>query len=566
MTAKENTDNVGDGGALELNNLKAIATGVVDGHTYIFAGGNDDGISVFELNDDGTLTSVFNIADTGALELNNIRDIAFTEVGGNPMLVVVGGDDAVSTFDVADDGSLTEADQIDQSGSLLLDNGQAVTTVTVGGNTYVVTGNSDNNSNNEGVSTFSLDSSGNLAFVDQIAEGEDSGNLELNGVRALASGEAGGTTYVIAGGSDDGLSVFSVNASGILTNVFNISDGNSPDLPGENLELNNVRAITTASVGGTTYVYAGGDDDGISVFTLNNDGSLTHVHDYEDGGALELGNLKSLTVATSQSGQQYLWVVGDDDALQSFTIGNDGSLTLHTTFQNDGSNYLGNAEDVVYTMIDGEMVAVAGGDEDGLSVFTVPCFTAGTLIATPLGPRRVEALNAGDLILTADNGPQPVRFVAMCRLSPARLAECPHLRPVRIPAGAIAPGVPERELVVSPKHRMLLRGPRLGLMLAMDEAMADADALVGHTPAMRAMGSEGVTYVHIGLARHEVIFANGAPTESLFPGDQALGAMGAAARAELIELFPDLATGLSPLTRPARPFLKRFEARALLVS
>ena len=206
MTAKENTDNVGDGGALELNNLKAIATGVVDGTTYIFAGGNDDGISVFELNDDGTLTSVFNISDTGALELDNIRDIAFTEVGGNPMLVVVGGDDAVSSFDVATDGSLTEADQIDQSGSLLLDGGQVVTTVTVGGNTFVITGNSDGNSNNEGVSSFSLDSSGNLAFVDQIAEGEDSSNLQLNGVRALATGEAGGTTYVIAGGTDDGLS------------------------------------------------------------------------------------------------------------------------------------------------------------------------------------------------------------------------------------------------------------------------------------------------------------------------------------------------------------------------
>ena len=264
-----------------------------------------------------------------------------------------------------------------------------------------------------------------------------------------------------------------------------------------------------------------------------------------------------------QGRQQYLWVVGDDDALQSFTINTDGSLTLHTTFQNDGSNYLGNAEDVVYTMVDGQMVGVAGGDEDGISVFTVPCFAAGTLIETPAGRRRVETLKPGDLVLTLDHGPQPVRFAAMCRLSRQRLRAEPRLRPVRIAKGSIAPGVPDRDLLVSPKHRMLLRGPNLGLMLGLDEAMAHADTLVNDVTVRIEPPGTGVTYVHLGFDRHEVIIAGGMASESLYPGDQALGAMGAGARAELLALFPDLATGTSGLVCPARPFLKGFEARAV---
>ena len=76
--------------------------------------------------------------------------------------------------------------------------------------------------------------------------------------------------------------------------------------------------------------------------------------------------------------------------------------------------------------------------EDGL----ILCFTPGTMIGTARGPVEVSRLCPGELILTADAGPQPLRWISRTRLSPARLQQCPELRPIRIRAGAIAPGFP----------------------------------------------------------------------------------------------------------------------------
>lgn len=556
-----NTDNVGDGGSLELNNIKTIATGSVGGNTLVFVGGDDDGISVFELNDDGTLTSLFNIDDDSSLELNNLRELQFVEVGGNPFLIAAGRDDGLSTFSVASNGTLTLASEIEDDGSLLLDDVDAMTTLVVGGNTFVVVGNEDSSSD-EGISIFSIDSSGNLVETDQITEASDSSNLELSNVKAIAAGESGGNSYVIAGGDDDGLSVFSVDSAGNLVNVFNIDDGSSPDLPGESLELNNIRDIETVNIGGTTYVYAGGHDDGISVFTLNSNGSLTHVHDYEDGGALQINNLKSIEAATGPGGGQFIFVVGDDDELQVFSVGNDGSLTLNESFEDDGTVYLNNAEDVAFANINGQMMAIAGGDEDGISAFHVPCFTPGTMIATPQGKRDVAELVAGDLVLTADHGPQPLRLVARRHVDPQRLADNPHLAPVLFRRNTFGEGLPARDMKVSPQHRMLLKGATSTLLFGMNEVLTSAKSLIDGQAVFVAPTTE-VTYIHLVFDRHEIVFAENAPTESYFPGAEALSALDAATRAELFELFPELRNLDLGRFTPARPLLRPFEARLL---
>lgn len=555
-----NTDNVSDSGTLELTNLKTIATGNVGGNTLVFAGGNDDGISVFQLADDGTLSSLFDLDDDSALELDNLRELQFVEVGGNPILIAAGNDDGLSTFSVAGDGTLTLRDEIEDDPSLLLNNVDALTTINVGGNTFVITGNAHSGAQ-EGVSVFSLASDGSLAQVDQIDEDSDPANLELNNLRAVIGAESGGASYVIAGGDDDGLSVFSIDGSGSLTNVFNISDGASPDIGGEDLELNNLTALAAVSVGGSTYVYAGGQDDGISVFTLNGDGSLTHIHDYEDGGALQLTNLRSLEIATSQSGQDYLFVVGDDDALQAYSIAADGSLTLAETFDDDGTTEINNAEDVAFVLVDGRMMAIAGGDDDGISAFNVPCFTPGTRILTANGERPVEDLKPGDLVITLDSGPQPILAVARRSLSLADLDQSPQFRPIRIRRGALGGGLPLRDLVVSPQHRMLVGGAETNLLFGLESALASAKSLLNDGAICPAPASpDGLDYIHLVFASHQIIFAEAAPTESFFPGEQAIDGLGGAVRAELFELFPELATNGIAGFRPARPFLKNFEA------
>ena len=49
-----------------------------------------------------------------------------------------------------------------------------------------------------------------------------------------------------------------------------------------------------------------------------------------------------------------------------------------------------------------------------------------------------------------------------------------------------------------------------------------------------------VSYIHLLLPRHEVIWANGVQTESFHPASAAPGALAAADRARLLELDPAL--------------------------
>lgn len=559
-----NVSNTGDGGSLHLRDVESLATGVVGGRTLVFAvGKDDDGLSVFELNDDGTLTNLYNLDDTGSLGIENLNEIHFVESGGNAFLIAGGEEDQLDVFSVASDGTLTQTDSQDKDDNNLLKDIDALDTITVGSKTFIVVGNAYNTS---GVSVYELASDGTITETDTQA---DNGTLFIDEVRSIVTGEAGGNSFVIAVGyDDDGISVFQIDANGNLTNTFNLADGASPDIVGEDLELYNVRAMTTAVMGGTTYVYAGGaGDDGISVFQLNSNGTLTHVHDYEDGGVHNLDNIRSLETGTTPGGTTYMFVVGDGiDGLQIYTVGNDGSLTYFDYVADDGTQYLKDAEDITTVVVDGKLHVIAGGDENGVSVYTVPCFARGTLIDTPAGPRAVENLRAGDMVLTRDAGPQAVRFVAVRALGPRELAAHPHLRPVRIAAGSVAPGVPARDLLLSPQHRVLLEGAELSLDFGLEAALAPAASLTGHAGVTTEAAEAGITYVHIGFDRHHIVRSEGLDTESFLPGPEAIAGLDGALRAELLTLFPLLATDRLAGFEPARPILRPFETRMLAQS
>jgi hypothetical protein len=86
------------------------------------------------------------------------------------------------------------------------------------------------------------------------------------------------------------------------------------------------------------------------------------------------------------------------------------------------------------------------------------CFTPGTLLSTPAGPRPVEALREGDLLDTLDGGAQEILWIGRRRLTGAQMHAMPQLRPVRIRAGAFGLDVPVEDLLVSPRHRLLVQG------------------------------------------------------------------------------------------------------------
>ncbi|WP_407703788.1 Hint domain-containing protein [Tabrizicola oligotrophica] len=219
--------------------------------------------------------------------------------------------------------------------------------------------------------------------------------------------------------------------------------------------------------------------------------------------------------------------------------------------------------------IDGRVEFLDGdGNVTGSLTFSnieeiVPCFTPGTLIATPKGEVPVEHLKAGDRVITRDNGIQEIRWTGQKALGWRDLATNPHLKPVLIRQGSLGNGLPERDMMVSPNHRMLVANDRTALYFDEHEVLVSAKHLVA-AAGIQSIDSIGTTYIHFMFDRHEVVLSNGAWTESFQPGDFTLKGMGNAQRAEIFELFPDLRTeaGLNDY-QAARRTLKKHEARLL---
>lgn len=195
------------------------------------------------------------------------------------------------------------------------------------------------------------------------------------------------------------------------------------------------------------------------------------------------------------------------------------------------------------------IVQTAGGVE-------VPCFAAGTQISTAAGAVPIEDLRAGDLVTTLDHAMQPVRWVGSRRLDAADLAARPWLRPVRIRAGALGAGAPHRDLVLSPQHRVLIRSPVAQRMFGTAEILVAAGKLTAIDGIDVLEDVTSVDYWHMLFERHEIVFAEGATSESLLTTPQAMGWLPAAAVDEILCLFPALA---DPGHRPvqARPIPAR---------
>lgn len=235
----------------------------------------------------------------------------------------------------------------------------------------------------------------------------------------------------------------------------------------------------------------------------------------------------------------------------------------------DLSGYGWSRVQVTYTSADRESGYVTFYDQNGAVLGTmtfteiehiIPCFTAGTLIETPDGPRRVESLQPGDLILTLDEGPQPVRWIGQRKFGLADLLSDPSLQPVEIPAAALGDGVPGRRIRVSPQHRIMFGGAVCELHFGTEEVLVPAIQLVGRRAIRQRL--QPVTYVHLMFDRHQIVQTHGLWSESYQPGERTLDAMPDPQREELLRLFPDLEV---PGSYPAaRMTLKGYETRVLL--
>ena len=278
----------------------------------------------------------------------------------------------------------------------------------------------------------------------------------------------------------------------------------------------------------------GGDPD---VFEDDNPGG----HSILDGGGI-------VPIGTAVESESIIFLRALDD------FGNQTGPEIRLTVFSKGGDFedvWGFATDDF--LVPGVKYVKTAGSNNGDSDYEdfIPCFARGTLIRMADGSqRRIEDLKAGDMILTR-SGALPMRWIGSTTVDATG-----NMAPVHITKGALGN---DTDLTVSPQHRMLIGGPGAQILFSTEAVLV---------PAIHLIGLEGITrkpldeieYFHLMFDRHEIISANGAPTESFFPGDMGLNALDRATRAELLSLFPQLADGNIPT---AAPCLKASDAKVM---
>lgn len=303
---------------------------------------------------------------------------------------------------------------------------------------------------------------------------------------------------------------------------------------------------------GTDLLYGGDGDDSL----VGGEGNDTFLGG-EGTDTMAGGNDRDVFVIDTATAGIGNFIDGNEGGDDYDTLDLRGSAPFIITYADD------NPENGTVDFLDG------AGNTTGTLTFVnienvIPCFTPGTLIATPKGEVAVEMLRAGDRVITRDNGIQQIRWTGRKDMGWHDLAANPHLKPVLIRQGSLGNGLPERDMLVSPNHRVLVANDRTALYFDEHEVLVSAKHLVS-SQGISAIDAVGTSYIHFMFDRHEVVLSNGAWTESFQPGDYTLKGMGNAQRSEIFELFPELKTdaGLNDY-QAARRTLKKHEARLLV--
>ncbi len=262
----------------------------------------------------------------------------------------------------------------------------------------------------------------------------------------------------------------------------------------------------TGGAGNDTFNYAAGDGhDTITDFNNGNTGPLGD----EDTGNNDFINLSGFYDNLSELRADF-----DDDGVLNQS--NDADYSDNDQFGSDDSLTFQGANRQSFS-----------ADNTG-----VVCFSHDTMILTTKGECPAGRLQPGDMILTRDNGPRPLAMLAYRTLGPKELSAAPQFKPVLITGGLRGQNAP---LIVSPQHGMLVQSHA-------DEVLMRAKHMVGvdRFDARIKHGCRQITYVHLVFEGHQIVFANGAASESFFPGPVAMKGLAQDARHELIRLFPEL--------------------------
>lgn len=180
--------------------------------------------------------------------------------------------------------------------------------------------------------------------------------------------------------------------------------------------------------------------------------------------------------------------------------------------------------------------------------------STGTNVRTPCGPRRVENLRPGDLVVTRKDGLQPLRMIWKRTIAASEVAADPSLAPIVISPRAIGPMMPQTELRVASSHGILVPGYRIEgakdtdvcMIRARDFAMQSDEARIDKT------NREAIFY-NLVFDDHQVFAANGLPVESFLPTPMSVTTLNDHDLEELDRILPGAMMGEANFPREAHP-------------
>ena len=192
------------------------------------------------------------------------------------------------------------------------------------------------------------------------------------------------------------------------------------------------------------------------------------------------------------------------------------ALDLNDTVLNDKHQSVASSGDGVWGDVDTSGLMISGNIKAA-----VPCFTPGTMIATPTGERRVEGLHVGDRVITRDNGIQEIRWIGQHDISDVDLKQAEHLKPVLIRQGALGNDLPERDMLISPNQRVLVASDETGPYFEERETLIAAKQLIG-LDGVGIVEASNMTCIYVMFNLQEVILSDGVWTESVSSRDMSV--------------------------------------------
>ncbi len=353
-----------------------------------------------------------------------------------------------------------------------------------------------------------LDNTG-TAIVGGLIEIENGGSAALNFAppTAMINGvPASPGTIDIVGASSATLGY----ASGVTSfnGLFNFADPGGTPMPGGTATVNDVIANL-----GTFADFTGGDTIDLANYATGASFAVTPL-------------LSALPSVLSDSAIPSL---GDTYALTD-TI-NSTTSTIATILTTGGATPVFNVSNDTVTA----------------------CYAAGTRILTVRGEVAVEEMRVGDLVVTfAGSGAplKPVRWIGYRHVALTPHPNPEQVRPVRIAAGTLAPGLPHRDLVLSPGHA-----------LCIDDHLIDVERLLNGVTVTQDMDASTITYYHIELDQHDLVLAEGVFSETYLD----TGNRGQFANAgNVVALHPDFLPQQDKSVGACRPWLTGGERLAAI--